>query len=114
MAVRRVGLRERDQGGAAREGWPGIEALLRAVEALEGARCTGCGEPICGHEAVMSIAMGLERAPRCARCFAAGIGADAGTFRERLRAQIGRRRCWLAGWERATSREGRCERGLAG
>lgn len=114
MTLRRVGELPADAGGA-HEGRPGIEKLLRTVDALHGARCTGCGEAICGHEAVMCVAMGFETSPRCARCFAAAIGAgEDPAFAGRLRERIGRRRCWLSGWERATSREGGCTRGLAG
>jgi hypothetical protein len=106
----------RAMAGAAVDGEerPGHAALFRAVDALAGTRCAACERTLCGHEGVLAIASGLEAAARCLPCFARALGAEEADLLRHHRAQLRRRPCWLAAWERATAREPPCGVGASG
>jgi hypothetical protein len=93
---------------AAADTRPGHDALFRTVDRLTGACCVRCARALCGHEAVVVVAMGIERAPRCLRCFADGIGAEQAAVLRQVRAQLSRRTCYVAAWERVAGREPWC------
>lgn len=82
------------------------EALLRDVAALEGAACLGCRRPLCGHEAIFSIAMGFKTAPRCAPCLAGALGRDTSEFKELLLEYVENRDCFRSAWKETSKKEG--------
>jgi tRNA 2-thiouridine synthesizing protein A len=81
-------------------------ALLAALEAAGEPRCAGCGRATCGHELVMSTALGHKDAPRCARCLAASVGRDKGPFVAHVFEYIRRQDCYREGWRWASRQEG--------
>ncbi len=83
-----------------------IEALLRDLGRLEGVACPRCLAAICGHEAVMSVALGYKNAPRCAGCLAAELEREAGELTSQMFEYVDRRPCFRAGWTWASRREG--------
>jgi tRNA 2-thiouridine synthesizing protein A len=85
---------------------PRTEGVLLYLEGAQGLRCATCAAALCGHAAVISLAMGFKDAPRCVGCLAAALGRDVGEFRDYLYAYIGRHECYRAGWEWASRREG--------
>jgi len=82
------------------------EGVLMFLERAQGARCTDCAAALCGHAAVISLAMGFKNAPRCVGCLAAALGREGEEFRDHLYAYIDRHECYRAGWEWASRREG--------
>lgn len=80
--------------------------LLEDVAALSGTPCAACAHPICGHEAVISIALGFKNAPRCLPCLATALDDNAVALRDHVIQHIRRRDCYLRGWLSASEREG--------
>jgi tRNA 2-thiouridine synthesizing protein A len=81
-------------------------ALLATLEAAGEPRCAGCGGPVCGHELVMSTAVGHKDEPRCASCLAASVGRDRASFVGDVFEYIRRQACYREGWRWASRREG--------
>ncbi len=81
-------------------------ALLAELDRLERAVCRGCSKRICGHEAVMSLALGYKSSPRCAPCLASDMGRKLDELREQVYEYVQFRDCFKTGWERAGAREG--------
>lgn len=100
MSVRRA-----TGSGAARAGHRGPAAILGAVEALAGAACSACAAPLCAHEALMCVWMGVERRPRCARCMADALGIAPEAFAGQVREQVLRFPCYRAAWDCTGTRE---------
>lgn len=86
----------------------GVAQVLRVVRRLEGAACAGCGLPLCGHDAVVSLVLGLEQAPRCTRCVAGTLDQTPELLRGDLLRRIAGRKCHGAAWDWA---QGRAPRG---
>lgn len=82
------------------------ETVLRGVERMRGIPCRVCSRPICGHEAVVSVAMGYGSSPHCLACMAEGLRSDREEFRDRLLAYILERECYRKGWLSASEGEG--------
>lgn len=82
------------------------ETVLGYLEGAKGARCTACGGAVCGHVAVMCLAMGFKHSPRCFACLAADLGRGPEELRDHLYAYIIHHDCYRAGWERASHQEG--------
>jgi tRNA 2-thiouridine synthesizing protein A len=82
------------------------EALLLDLKGIRERRCTVCDTAICGHEALMSLAMGFKTAPQCAACLSASLGHSRETLRDRLSSFITSRNCYNEGWLWANREEG--------
>jgi|WetSurMetagenome_2_1015567.scaffolds.fasta_scaffold203512_2 tRNA 2-thiouridine synthesizing protein A len=83
-----------------------IEALLCDLKLLRENHCAGCGEAICGHEALMSLTMGFKDAPRCWPCLAGAMGYGREALRDHIFAYITHRSCHYEGWKWASREEG--------
>ena len=82
------------------------DTVLLYLERAQGACCVGCGATVCGHEAVMSLAMGFKNKPRCLPCLAAGLAREPRELRDHLFAYVDHHECLRAGWDWASSHEG--------
>ncbi|MGH7352435.1 MAG: sulfurtransferase TusA family protein [Candidatus Methylomirabilales bacterium] len=82
------------------------ETVLRFLEEMQGAGCPSCTRGVCGHEAVMSLAMGFKDAPRCLSCLAGALAQDRGELRDHVFAYIDHHECFRAGWDWAGRQEG--------
>src|SRR3972149_1204023 len=82
------------------------ETVLRFLEETQGAGCPSCARGVCGHEAVMSLAMGFKDAPRCLSCLAGALAQDRGELRDHVFAYIDHHECFRAGWDWAGRQEG--------
>lgn len=81
-------------------------ALLAELDMLRGRPCADCARPICGHEAVCSVALGFKNAARCLTCLAAALNDAPRTLRDHVLQHIRRRDCYRHGWLAASEREG--------
>ena len=82
------------------------DTVLLFLERAQGVRCVGCGANVCGHEAVMSLAMGFKSGPRCLSCLAAGLAREPRELRDHLFAYVDHHECLRAGWDWASRQEG--------
>ena len=80
--------------------------LLAALEGTGAPACPECGAAVCGHEFVMSTAMGYGDAPRCASCLAGAVGRDRDSFVADVFEYIRRQTCYWEGWLWASQNEG--------
>lgn len=87
---------------------PGItaESLIGDLQRSSPGRCADCGDGVCHHETLMSIAMGFKSAPRCLACLADALGQARLELRNHLHDYIRRRDCYHGAWEWATGVEG--------
>ena len=83
-----------------------LEDLLSKIRQLREDRCHGCGAMICGHEALMSFAMGFKDAPKCWICLADTLGHEKEVLRDHVFAYIKHRSCHYEGWQWASREEG--------
>lgn len=81
-------------------------AVLRDLEAMQGARCAGCGAPLCGHHGVVSLVLGFKSAPRCLPCIARALDQEIGGLRHSLFEYVRHHACYTEGWRWAGEREG--------
>ena len=81
------------------------DKVLEYLDGARGARCVACGAGVCGHEAVMCLAMGFKTSPRCLPCLAAGLARDRRELRDHLFAYIDHHECLRAGWDWASRQE---------
>jgi tRNA 2-thiouridine synthesizing protein A len=82
------------------------ETVLQYLEGAQGALCPTCGAGLCGHEAVMCLAMGFKNSPRCLSCLAAALARERRELRDHLFAYIDHHDCLRAGWRQASRQEG--------
>ena len=80
--------------------------VLQYLDRVRGVRCVACGARVCGHEAVMSLAMGFKSTPRCLTCLAAGLARERHELRDHLFAYVDHHECLRAGWDQASRHEG--------
>jgi tRNA 2-thiouridine synthesizing protein A len=83
-----------------------LEDLLRNIGQLRESPCHGCGKAICGHEALMSFAMGFKNEPKCWLCLAQTMGHKKEVLRDHILAYIKHRSCHYEGWQWASREEG--------
>jgi tRNA 2-thiouridine synthesizing protein A len=83
-----------------------LEDLLRNIGQLRESPCHGCGKAICGHEALMSFAMGFKNEPKCWLCLAQTMGHPKEVLRDHILAYIKHRSCHYEGWQWASREEG--------
>ena len=82
------------------------ETVLKYLEGTQGACCCTCGAAVCGHEAVICLAMGFKDSPRCLPCLAAGLARERDELRDHLFAYVEHHECLRAGWDWASRGEG--------
>lgn len=82
-----------------------VNALVSELDRLGGAGCTTCGQRLCGHHVLFSVALGLKNAPRCLRCLAEGMGGTARDLGEQLIQYVQHRDCYRQAWDVASDRE---------
>ena len=75
------------------------EDVVRLVNELTGRTCPLCRRPLCGHEVVASVLLGLKNDPRCLECMARDLGHESRVFVDQVRAQVRHRECFEAGWQ---------------
>ncbi len=80
--------------------------VLDYLEGTQGACCCACGAGVCGHEAVICLAMGFKNSPRCLSCLAAGLTRERDELRDHLFAYVDHHECLRAGWDWASRHEG--------
>jgi tRNA 2-thiouridine synthesizing protein A len=83
-----------------------LEDLLRTIDQLRELPCHGCGKAICGHEALMSFAMGFKNEPKCWPCISETMGHSKEVLRDHVFAYIKHRSCHYDGWHWASREEG--------
>lgn len=84
----------------------GVARFLEGLRPRAGKPCASCGWAICGHEALMSVMMGFQDAPRCAACLARALGVEPDGLRGGIRSSASARECFAAGWRWASSAGG--------
>ncbi len=80
--------------------------LGKDLDHLTGRPCRRCARPICGHEALFSIASGFKNAPRCLNCLARDLNREVIEFRDYCARYIRHRNCFNKAWRLASEREG--------
>jgi tRNA 2-thiouridine synthesizing protein A len=79
---------------------------LRELHRLAGGRCRDCDRAYTGREAVGSVALGFQDAPRCLPCLARRLGRDAPELRADLVNYARRRECYARAWAEAERLDG--------
>jgi tRNA 2-thiouridine synthesizing protein A len=80
----------------------GTDSLpLRELRQLVGGCCADCGTPYSARDAVFSIALGLQNAPRCLPCTSRGLERDESELRSALLDYVRWRECYLKAWHEA-------------
>ena len=82
------------------------DMVLEYLEHVQGACCITCGAGLCGHEAVICLAMGFKNSPRCLSCLATGLARERDEMRDHLFAYVDHHECLRAGWDWASRHEG--------
>ncbi|HXZ44760.1 MAG TPA: sulfurtransferase TusA family protein [archaeon] len=82
------------------------DTVLEYLEATQGARCFSCGADVCGHEAVICLAIGFKNSPRCLSCLATGLARERSELRDHVSVYIDHHECLRAGWAWASRQEG--------
>ncbi len=80
--------------------------LLTRIRGMRGSPCRACATTLCGHAAVMSVVLGYQHQPRCARCLAGELREPLAELCERTLQWVQRRDCFLRGWLWASAVEG--------
>jgi tRNA 2-thiouridine synthesizing protein A len=83
-----------------------IETLVCDLQRLKENQCVRCGAAICGHEALMSLAMGFKDEPKCWSCLAGAMEYEREALRDQVFAYIKHRSCHYEGWRWASREEG--------
>jgi tRNA 2-thiouridine synthesizing protein A len=79
---------------------------LRELRRLVGGACSDCGLKYSAREAVFSIALGLQNAPRCLPCTSRGLQRDETELRSDLQDYVHHRACYRRAWEEAERIDG--------
>lgn len=82
-----------------------VEQVIGALQRLEGARCPGCGESLCGHLSLLNLVLGHQDRPHCLGCLAATVDKDPQVLRDELVAYILGKECLSYGWRWTNLRE---------
>lgn len=81
--------------------------LLAKVDRMDGVACGDCGNRVCGHQTLFSIALGIADRPLCLPCLAHSVARDPAELRDHLLQHFRHRACYAAVWEIVTQRETR-------
>jgi tRNA 2-thiouridine synthesizing protein A len=79
---------------------------LRELRRLVGGSCVDCGRKYSARDAVFSIALGLQNAPRCLPCTSRGLQRDETELRYDLQDYVHRRACYRKAWDEAERIDG--------
>ncbi len=79
---------------------------LRELRRLVGGSCADCGTPYPARDAVFSIALGLQDAPRCLGCTSRRLERDEAELRRELLDYVHWRECYLEAWQEAERLDG--------
>lgn len=82
------------------------ERLIEELGELQNVVCSACEKLICGHEALIGIALGYKGMPKCAGCLAAEQHDLTENIRDRLFMYIYARPCFRTAWHWASKNEG--------
>ena len=80
--------------------------LLPSLQAKRGAPCANCGQPLCFHQLLAAMALGIGQAPRCLECAARVLEESPPTLASSLLEYIQGRDCYRAAWKWASEQEG--------
>lgn len=80
--------------------------VIADLQRLRGAACAGCGRTLCGHQALISRAMGFRDRPHCHHCLARQLGRGADDLRDQAHAHLMHQGCHRQGWQWADTQEG--------
>tara|TARA_R110002126_G_scaffold12416_8_gene54002 strand:- start:16912 stop:17541 length:630 start_codon:yes stop_codon:yes gene_type:complete len=83
---------------------PKAEDVMAYVDLCWGNDCAKCSLDLIGHDAVLSLMLGLADAPLCVACIAQSLGRDLVPFLESAHQNVARLACYRAGWARADKR----------
>ncbi len=81
------------------------EKLFALLEQWKAASCPDCHKVLCGHEVLLSTAMGFQDAPRCGICLANTLQREPEELRDYLSQYIWRRDCYRQAWQVACDDE---------
>ena len=90
------------------------DAIIRELSRHRHAACSQCAGAMCGHEVLMSIALGLQHDPRCCACLAVDQRTARESLRDRMFMYLYARPCFRAAWSWANKNEGYSEEGFPG
>lgn len=79
---------------------------LRELHQIAGGACADCGRLYSARDAVFSIALGLQNAPRCFPCTSRRLQRDESEFRSDLLDYVHRRACYRKAWREAERTDG--------
>lgn len=83
-----------------------VQPLLAELQRWTGTACPVCQRPLCGHQVLLSNALGFKSAPHCLTCLAGCLERAVPELREHLAQYIQRRDCYRRAWDEASAREG--------
>lgn len=84
---------------------PQAAELLQKIATLGATRCSACDGVCCGHEYLLSIALGAARAPQCAPCLAKSLSRSTAELLDDMLAHFRRRACYGEAWNTISARE---------
>jgi hypothetical protein len=79
--------------------------LIARLQAIVGVCCASCRRPMCLHQVLASIALGLGAGPRCLECMATRLEQTPGALAESLFGYFQGRACYWAAWKWASQQE---------
>jgi len=82
------------------------ESIIRDLERLRASACIRCGQPLCPHQLLMSIALGFKNSLRCLPCLGKSLEYDPARIRDSLWEFIRSRDCYLGAWNWASRAAG--------
>lgn len=80
-------------------------ALLNDLERYTGQGCASCSRALCGHEILLSVALGARDAPRCLGCLAQVLERSPIELRDQMTEHFAHRSCYGRAWAVACERE---------
>ena len=88
-----------------------LQEIVRALTLVDDVRarlpsaCAVCAAAMCGHQVLMSVAIGFKDRPVCAACLGRELGHDPESLRTSICAFLARQRCHRIAWAWANSVE---------
>lgn len=80
--------------------------LLETLGRLTGHACAGCGQVLCGHAALFSVALGYKDRPHCPGCLARILDWATADLRDHVLEHVQARECYRKAWARTGEEEG--------
>lgn len=88
---------------------PEAAELLHKVDSLAATRCAECHGACCGHDLLLSIALGAAQSPHCLPCLAKSLARPPVELLDDMLAHFRRRSCYGEAWNSLSAREGACQ-----